>query len=175
MEAKPGNGGNVTAGKGKIRGLNIGLNLRHRYEARSQDFSRGRGTNYAGGAHGSRQPTKDFTIQRMRLSFDADINKNVMARVMFQDARTFGEHHNPDSMTTSSNITSNLQRTDVQEAYVQLRNLGDITLCSPMFSFVLDDGSRAMVTTGRLVLLDGPTRAGLMTVQRLCTRRIISG
>ena len=120
LESRPGS--NVTAGvKSPIRGLKIGLNLRHRYEIRSQDFSRGRGTNYAGGAHGSRQPTKDFTIQRMRLSFDADINKNVMARVMLQDARTFGESNN-----AFSNITTNLQRTDLQEGYVQLRNLGDI-------------------------------------------------
>ncbi|MCP4253173.1 MAG: alginate export family protein [Candidatus Scalindua sp.] len=123
LESKPANAGNVTAGK--IKGLKIGLNLRHRYENRTQDFSRTR-ADAGTGAHGSRQPTKDFTLQRMRLSFDADINKNVMARVMFQDARTFGEHHNPSS-TTSSNITSNLQRTDVQEAYVQLRSLGDIT------------------------------------------------
>jgi hypothetical protein len=115
LEAKPAGGGNVTAGK--IKGLKIGLNLRHRYEIRSQDFQGTAATNNAaGGAHGSRQPTKDFTLQRMRLSFDMDVNKNVMARVMFQDVRTFGE----------SGITSNLGRTDVQEAYVQLRNLGDI-------------------------------------------------
>ena len=121
LEAKPA-GGNVTAGK--IRGLKIGLNLRHRYEIRSQDFQ-GAATTVA---HGSRQPTKDFTLQRMRLSFDMDVNKNVMARVMFQDARTFGETTN-----AISNITSNLQRTDVQEAYVQLRNLGDI---NPLLSNV---------------------------------------
>ncbi|KHE90395.1 MAG: alginate export family protein [Candidatus Scalindua rubra] len=122
LEAKPG-GSNVTAGK--IRGLKIGLNLRHRYENRSQDFSaagRFNGATAARGAHASRQPAKDFTIQRMRLSFDADINKNVMARVMLQDARTFGETNNADS-----NITTNLQRTDIQEGYVQLRDLGDIT------------------------------------------------
>jgi hypothetical protein len=52
----------------------------------------------------------------MRLSFDMDINKNVMARVMFQDVRTFGDQ----------GITGNGERTDVQEGYVQLRNLGDI-------------------------------------------------
>ena len=123
LESKPG-GSNVTAGKGKIRGLNIGLNLRHRFEARSQDFAgTAAANNAADGAHGSRAATKDFTLQRMRLSFDADINKNVMARVMFQDARTFGERNSE----TGDNITTNLQRTDIQEAYVQLRNLGDIS------------------------------------------------
>ena len=126
LEAKPA-GGNVTAGK--IRGLKIGLNLRHRLELRSQDFrSAGAGTvtqaangtrtlaSMAGTAHTLRQPSIDFTLQRMRLSFDMDINKNVLARVMFQDVRTFGE----------SGITDNDARTDVQEGYVQLRNLGDI-------------------------------------------------
>lgn len=113
LESK-GGGGNVTAGK--IRGLKIGLNLRHRYENRSQDFAgKTSGTSWTG-AHGSRKPAYDFTLQRMRLTFDADVNKNVMARVMFQDSRTFGE----------AGITSNKERTDLQEGYVQLRNLGDI-------------------------------------------------
>ncbi|MGR3294115.1 MAG: alginate export family protein [Candidatus Scalindua sp.] len=113
LESAP-SGGNVTAGK--IRGLKIGLNLRHRYEIRSQDFA-GKATSGGGGAHGSRSATKDFTLQRMKLSFDMDVNKNVMARVLFQDSRTFGE----------AGIVSNKARTDVQEGYVQLRNLGDIT------------------------------------------------
>ena len=134
LESKPAAGGNVTAGK--IRGLKIGLNLRHRYELRANDFIVG-GTigakviNADGSttltpgstAHANRKPTLDFTLQRMRLSFDMDVNKNVMARVMFQDSRTFGE----------AGITSNLQRTDVQEGYVQLRNLGDI---NPLLSNV---------------------------------------
>jgi hypothetical protein len=138
LESRPAAGGNVTAGK--IRSLKIGLNLRHRYEARSESFG-GAGT-YAQAAdgtrtlasmttglpgttaaHSSRASTKDFTLQRMRLSFDMDVNKNVMARVMFQDSRTFGE----------STITTNLARTDVQEGYVQLRNLGDI---NPLLSNV---------------------------------------
>ena len=56
-------GGNVTAGK--IRGLNIGFNVRHRFELRDDN----------GGAKSA--PTSDFTLQRVRLSFDADVNKNV--------------------------------------------------------------------------------------------------
>jgi len=127
LEARPAGGGNVTAGK--IRGLKIGLNLRHRYEIRSNDFitggtigtkvvnSNGTTTLTPGStAHANRKPTLDFTLQRMRLSFDMDINRNVLARVMFQDVRTFGD----------SGITTNNSRTDVQEGYVQLRNLGDI-------------------------------------------------
>ena len=126
LESRPAAGGNVTAGK--IRGLKIGLNLRHRYENRTQDFNSSGGTynqaangtrnltNQAGTAHRQRKPAQDFTLQRMRLSFDMDINKNVLARVMFQDVRTFGD----------SGITGNNSQTDVQEGYVQLRNLGDI-------------------------------------------------
>ena len=133
LEAKPAGGGNVTAGK--IKGLKIGLNLRHRYEIRSQDFNATGGTytqaangnrtlaSLATSAHRTRKPTTDFTLQRMRLSFDMDINKNVMARVMFQDVRTFGD----------TGITTNGERTDVQEGYVQLRNLGDI---NPLLSNV---------------------------------------
>ena len=134
LEAKP-SGSNVSAGK--IRGLKIGLNLRHRYEIRSQDFvtnggagvfspinANGTSTATPGAtAHAARKATLDFTLQRMKLSFDMDINKNVMARVLFQDSRTFGE----------SGITTNRQRTDVQEGYVQLRNLGDI---NPLLSNV---------------------------------------
>jgi hypothetical protein len=125
LESRPASGGNVTAGK--IRGLKIGLNLRHRVEIRSQDFNSTGGTYRqqngirtfsmnSDSAHRTRKPTQDFTLQRMRLNFDMDINKNVLARVMFQDVRTFGD----------SGITTNNSRTDVQEGYVQLRNLGDI-------------------------------------------------
>jgi hypothetical protein len=133
LEAKPG-GSNVTAGK--INRLKIGLNLRHRYELRSQEFAGNLGSGQTANgvrtydasgldAHSTRRPTMDFTLQRMRLSFDADINRNVMARVMFQDSRTFGEHEG--NSFDSINTDDNLSRTDVQEGYVQLRNLGDIT------------------------------------------------
>ncbi len=132
LEARPAGAGNVTAGK--IRGLKIGLNLRHRYEVRSQDFAGTVGvkvfnndgtttTTPGTNAHAARKASLDFTLQRMRLSFDMDVNKNVMARIMFQDVRTFGE----------AGITSNLGRTDLQEGYVQLRNLGDI---NPLLSNV---------------------------------------
>jgi len=134
LESRPAGGGNVSAGK--IRGLKIGLNLRHRLEIRSNDFN-ATGATYtqekntntrtvsgmATNAHRTRKPTQDFTLQRMRLSFDMDINKNVLARVMFQDVRTFGD----------SGITTNNAATDVQEGYVQLRNLGDI---NPLLSNV---------------------------------------
>ncbi len=148
LEAKSGGSSNVTAGK--INGLKIGLNLRHRYEIRSQDFATNavagnaaRTTQAANGtrtlssmssgsgnAHQTRKPTQDFTLQRMRLSFDADINRNVMARVMLQDVRTFGETNNEangSNTATGINTDDNLSRTDVQEGYVQLRNLGDLS------------------------------------------------
>ena len=129
LESK-GGGGNVTS---KIRGIKIGLNLRHRYENRTNDFADNGGTttrgadgrvtlsDLAGRAHQTRKAAFDFTLQRVKLSFDMDVNKNVMARVVFQDVRTFGEEGG------NAGTTGNLQRTDIQEGYVQLRNLGDIT------------------------------------------------
>ena len=123
-------GGNVTAGK--IRGLKIGFNVRHRYEARSNDFRvntnvptlqtdgtyRYSRAQQAGQAHRSRIPTIDFTLQRARLSFDADVNKNVRAYINLQDVRAFGEGRN-----TSGNIAG----TDLSEGYVELRQLGDLS------------------------------------------------
>ncbi len=100
--------GNVTAPK--IRGLKIGLNLRHRFELRDDN-------------NGNKDTaTSDFTLQRMRIHFDADVNKNVRGFVKLQDSRTFG---------AEQSTTGNLGRTDLLEAYADLRNLGDL---SPMLN-----------------------------------------
>src|SRR3990172_8154565 len=130
IEALEANGvGNVSAGD--ITGLKIGFDIRHRYEQRSQDFASIGSTSYStttgsfireysglgGSAERSRKVDQDFTLQRIRLTFDADINKNVRGFIMLQDSRTFGEE------TTT---IGNLQRTDIQEAYAELRNLGDL-------------------------------------------------
>jgi hypothetical protein len=124
--------GNVSAPK--IRGLKIGFDMRYRTEIRSQDFaSIGIRTTtatsagflrtlsgLAGNADRSRKVTQDFTLQRIRLSLDANVNKNVRGFIMLQDSRAFGEEQS---------TAGNLQRTDIMEAYAELRNLGDL---SPM-------------------------------------------
>jgi hypothetical protein len=102
LEAQPSGGGNVSAPK--IRGLKIGLNIRHRFEVRQNDA-------------GDRNNTStDFTLQRLRLTLDADVNKNVRASLTLQDSRTWGFEQDP---------TGNLERVDLNEGFVELRNLGD--------------------------------------------------
>jgi len=128
LESKGAGTGNVTAGK--IRGLDIGFEIRHRFEARSQDFAttgltptRTAATgkwNYAddgGTAHRTRKASYEFTLQRTRLNFDADVNKNVRGFVNMQDTRVFGE----------SGTTTNNSRVDLLEGYVDLINLGDLS------------------------------------------------
>lgn len=135
IEALEANGtGNVTAPD--ITGIKIGFDVRHRYEQRSQDFASiatpayadtGRiqrqittfspaGTDTSAAGRG-RRTDQDFTLQRVRLTLDADVNKNVRGFIMLQDARTFGEE---------GSTVGNRQRTDIQEAYAELRNLGDL-------------------------------------------------
>jgi hypothetical protein len=101
-------GGNVNAPK--IRGLKIGIDLRHRFELRDDD----------GGD--KRSATSDFTLQRMRLSLDADVNKNVRGFVKLQDSRTFGAEG-----SLGNGTVGNLARVDLLEGYAELRNLGDLS------------------------------------------------
>ncbi len=136
LESRP--TGNVTAPK--IRGVKMGINIRHRFEAWDNEVrdgtayglgtvtlqadgtlqrSQGAGTSTGDQQHSvGRQETREFTLQWMRLTLDADVSKNVRAYVELADVRTFGEEQS---------TVGNLNRTDVQEAYVELRNLGDLT------------------------------------------------
>lgn len=139
IEALEANGvSNVTAGD--ITGLKIGFEVRHRFEQREQ-FPIGLGNassvalqsgtlrrelsySYAAGAGGatapaerSREVDSEFTLQRVRLTFDADINKNVRGFIKLQDSRTFG---------AEQSTVGNLGRTDLLEGYAELRNLGDL-------------------------------------------------
>jgi Alginate export len=128
--------GNVTAPK--IRGLKIGFEIRHRFEQQVQ-FPTGSGTGYsktigsatigtsggvrtldglAGNAEQGRKVDNEFTLQRIRLSFDADVNKNVRGFIKLQDSRTFG---------AEQSTIGDLTRVDLLEAYAELRNLGDIS------------------------------------------------
>jgi len=145
LESRP--TGNVTAPD--IRGVKIGMNLRHRFEMRDQMIRDGQeistgvgpgtpgdlgnvtllanGTLQRGAGPGTptgfnetnvgRVETTEFVLQWARISLDADISKNVRAFIELQDVRTFGEEES---------TVGNLMRTDVQEGYVELRNLGDI-------------------------------------------------
>jgi hypothetical protein len=143
LESAP-RGGNVTAPK--IRGLKIGFEIRHRFEERTRAANVGvygnsaqgqnrsfvtrvaangylldpvtkLATSHQGDARRGIAESNEFVLQRMRLHFDADVNKNVRGYVKLQDSRTFGEEQSP---------TGNLSRVDLLEAYVDLRNLGDL-------------------------------------------------
>jgi len=144
LESRPGS--NVTAGKGKIKGLNIGLHIRHRYEIRNQmimdtaAFGLGGVTRGGGGNDGrtnraattltgltgtkpntnlGRNETQDFTLQWVHMNFDFNVNRNVRAYVELQDARTFG--------VDSTTVGNRGSRTSAQEAYVELRNLENVS------------------------------------------------
>lgn len=130
LEAKP--TGNVMAPK--IRGLKIGWEMRHRFEQRVQApnssgltapvFQTGSGLiqrsnnilPFTRGGVGRAQDT-DFTLQRLRLYFDADLNKNVRGFIKLQDTRTFG---------TEQSTVANAERTDLLVGYIELRNMGDL-------------------------------------------------
>ncbi len=132
LEAR--SGGNVTAPD--IRGMKINFDIRHRFEQRTQDFSNtgltpvrnsttGQWqytTSQGGLAERTRKADFEFTLQRVRLSLDADVNKNVRGFINLQDSRTFG---------AEQSTVGNLGRTDLLEGYIELRNLGDL---SPMLS-----------------------------------------
>ncbi len=130
--------GNVTAPK--IRGLKIGFEIRHRFEERTRAANIGivgasatrvshngyllnQVNPLSSGVHQGRsrqgiREDNEFVLQRMRLHFDADVNKNVRGFLKLQDTRVFGEEQS---------TIGNLERVDLLEAYVDLRNLGDIT------------------------------------------------
>ena len=103
LESK-GGGSNVTAGK--IKGLKIGFSIRHRAELRDDNSGN------------KNSATSDFTLQRMRLNLDANVNKNVRGYVQLQDVRTWG---------AEQSTAGNLARVDLIQGYVDLRNLGDVS------------------------------------------------
>ncbi len=129
LESRTG-GGNVTTG---ARGIKIGVQIRTRFEQQKQflidsnatitnpDGVRTSTSNIAKGAgdsHVGYRESNEFVVQRVRLSFDADVNKNVRAFVMLDDNRTFGA----EQSTTGLN-----DAVDMREGYAELRNLGDLS------------------------------------------------
>ena len=131
-------GGNVTAPK--IKGLKISGHIRTRFEANANFISNkgsvptrqssglytrtitaplqggGNSTNTSIGVKRSH----NFVMQRIRLGFDFDINKNVRAHAMLDSNRTFGG----DQSTIQGNTADTAS---MKQAYFELRNLGDIS------------------------------------------------
>jgi hypothetical protein len=129
-----GGGGNVTTAAEKLK---IGLQVRTRGEIKKQwitNTGATRGARNAAGvqtlstanpetawtasrrSHSGRVESHEFTLQRIRLTLDFDVNKNVAARWMMSDNRTFGGDRN---LATANEIGTT-------EGYVDLKNLGDI-------------------------------------------------
>jgi hypothetical protein len=128
--------GNVTTG---ARGIKIGLQIRTRFEQQKQFLintgatvsdnisssggirtltTPANGDKGRGDSHIGYRESNEFVVQRVRLSFDANVNKNVRAFAMIDDNRTFGDEQG----TTGLN-----ERVDLKEGYVELRNLGDLS------------------------------------------------
>ena len=126
LESK-GGGGNVTAPK--IKGIKIGGSIRHRFELQ-HEFG-----NFPAGGFGTPVTdsaaddyTEDFTVQRVRLYFDLDVNDNVRGFIKFQDVRTWGfeeTQNTPDS--AGSGTVGNLGRVDLLEGYAEVKSFGFIT------------------------------------------------
>jgi hypothetical protein len=96
--------------------LKLGGSLRHRFEVQ-QDF-----LGLVAGAN-TGESTEDFTLQRFRLYFDVNVNKNVRGYFKLQDVRTWGI----EESAAGNGTVGNLSRVDLLEGYVELRNLGDLT------------------------------------------------
>ena len=138
LESK-GAGGNVTTG---ARGLKIGIMMRTRFEQQSQflintggSSSRGNDgiyrlntsslTKSSGDSKLGYRESNEFTVQRTRVYFDADVSKNVRAYVRIADNRVWGGEQNT---TNGANAVSDTdQWTELNEGYVDLRNLGDLS------------------------------------------------
>lgn len=140
--------GNVTT---SARGLKIGFDIRHRFEMWDDRLIGGNGlragSHQASGVNQGRRvipiqnaaiPNSpgerglredyEFVLQRVRLSFDADVNKNVRGFIKLQDSRHFGAEGGAPGQ--GSDTIGNLARTDVLEAYAELRNLSGMLSCT---------------------------------------------
>ncbi len=142
--------GNVSAPK--VRGLKISGHIRTRFEANSNFMSNkgsaptrdGNTDNFTrtltsplgiGGLSGNKSVGvlrhENYVVQRVRLAFDADINKNARAHVMIDGNRTFGGDQNTiqgnRTDRTSGDKYSTNTTASIKQAYFELRNLGDIS------------------------------------------------
>ena len=71
----------------------------------------------AGRSHTGVLDTHEFVLQRIRLTFDFDVNKNVAAKFVISDNRTFGS----EAALGTKNAVG------VTQGTVDLKNLGDIS------------------------------------------------
>jgi hypothetical protein len=135
--------GNVSAPN--ISGIKIGLEIRTRFEQQVQFpidtgataaanrtttdgvytlTTPANSTKGTGDSHVGVREDNEYVVQRVRLSFDADVNKNVRAYVRVADNRVFGGWQ---STTGGANATNADNEIDLNEGYVDLRNLGDLS------------------------------------------------
>ncbi len=146
LESRSG-GGNVNAPN--IRGLKISGHIRTRFEANSNFMSNTGAIPTAGASgiyvRGATLPTtgisgnkslgvkrhENYVVQRVRLAFDFDVNKNVLAHVMIDGNRTFGGDQDTIQGNQTGGGTTAKYETNttasIKQAYFKLRNLGDIS------------------------------------------------
>ncbi len=138
LESRSG-GGNVNAPK--VRGLRIGGHIRTRFEANSNFIAntttalptRGADGNFTlavtaplgvGGSSNNKsvgvKRHENYVVQRVRLAFDFDVNKNVLVHAMIDSNRTFGGDQNTIQGNTADTVS-------MKQAYFKFRNLGDIS------------------------------------------------
>jgi len=144
-------GGNVTAPK--VKGLKISGHIRTRFESNADWLKKGGGASaptrqssglftstltapLAGGGDSDESSlgvarSHNYVVQRVRLGFDFDINKNVRSHVMIDGNRTFGGDQNTiqgNTTNTTSGVKYGTNTTaSIKQAYFELRNLGDIS------------------------------------------------
>ncbi len=137
LESRTG-GGNVTTG---ARSLKIGFMVRTRFEQQKQFMIGTTGsvrtitnrvynlntaslTQASGDSHTGVRESNEHIVQRTRIYFDADVNKNVRAYVRIADNRVFGATQHTTNGATGTNPNNEIE---LNEGYVDLRNLGDIS------------------------------------------------
>jgi len=131
-------GGNINAPN--VRGLKLSGHIRTRFEANSNFFSNAgamptrsgntdtfvrAATNPIDAGGSSTQKSlgvlrhENFVVQRIRLGFDYDVNKNVLVHAMIDSNRAFGG----DQSTIQADANDTVS---MKQAYFKLRNLGDL-------------------------------------------------
>ena len=129
-------GGNVTAPK--VKGLKISGHIRTRGNMKTQFHAGNSATRSARAADGTYtiavpnpstsssqkhigvSRNQNYIVQRIRLGFDFDVNKNVLAHAMIDSNRTWGGDQN--TIQGAGNDTASMK-----QAYFKLRNLGDLS------------------------------------------------
>jgi hypothetical protein len=141
LESRTG-GGNVSTG---ARSLKIGFMIRTRFEQQKQFMINTGATatndrtttggvytlttlpntsRASGDSHIGVRESNEHIVQRTRIYFDADVNKNVRAYVRIADNRVFGATQHTTNGATGTNPNNEIE---LNEGYVELRSLGDLS------------------------------------------------